>query len=128
MLRRGGWLVLVGNGCSTTGTEPIVHEYNQILRANANDRAVNFDRYDLSGPASRAFASGGMHHAMFCDVVKFTWEEFLGNALSLSTTPLPGQPDFIAFHEQLKMFFEQHKSGNTIGLPMHCEMYVGRLH
>jgi ubiquinone/menaquinone biosynthesis C-methylase UbiE len=127
VLRPAGWLVLVGYGRSTTAADPIVHEYNQILRANANDRAVNSDRYDLSGPARRAFASGGIHQEMFCDVVQFTWEEFLGNALSLSTTPLPGQADFAAFHEELKVFFEHHKSGNTVGLPIHCEMYVGQL-
>ena len=128
VLRPSGWLVLVGYGRSTTAAEPIVDEYNQILRANANDRAVNFDHYDLSGPARRAFASGEMHHAMLRDVVQFTWEEFLGNALSLSTTPLPGQANFIAFREELKAFFEEHKAGTTIGLPIHCEMYVGRLH
>jgi SAM-dependent methyltransferase len=128
ILRPGGWLVLIGLGRRTASAEPIVHEYNQLLRSHANDLAVNYDRYDLSSPARSALAEDGMHHEVFCDIVQFTWEEFLGNALSLSTTPLPGHPDFIAFEKELKVFFEKNKSGNAIRLPVHCEMYVGRLY
>lgn len=127
ILRPDGWLVLIGLGRRTASAEPIVQEYNHVLHSHADELAVNYDRYALSGPAKSALADGGMHHARFCDIVQFTWEEFMGNALSLSTTPLPGHPGFIALEAELKAFFEKHKSGNVIRLPVHCEMYVGHL-
>ncbi len=126
ILRPAGWLVLVGLGRIKSGGGPMSRESDQLLRRHGKDYAVLRDRYDIAGAARRVLADGGMHES-FHQIMPLTWEECLGNALSLSITPRPEDPGFAAFEKDLRAFFEAHKSGDKIHLPIVCEMYFGHL-
>jgi SAM-dependent methyltransferase len=126
ILRPGGWLVLVGLGRIKSGGGTISRESDRLLRRHSKDYAALRDRYDIAGSARRVLADGGTHES-FHQILPLTWEECVGNALSLSITPRPEDLGFTAFEKDLKAFFEAHKSGDKIHLPIVCEMYFGHL-
>ena len=101
-------------------------DMGQILREYGTDYAALKHRYKLADRA-REFFGVAMKAAEIQTATVFTWDELLGNALSLSVTPMPEDPRFEPFEQALRAFFEKYQSDGRIEMPIQCEMYFGRL-
>lgn len=126
ILRAGGWVVLLGLGRPGAGSRTMTLEMGRILREYGTDYAALKDRYNL-GDRAREFFGRVVEAAEIQTPSAFTWEEFLGNALSLSVTPMPGDPRFEPFEHALRGFFEKHQSNGKVQMPIECQMYFGKL-
>jgi SAM-dependent methyltransferase len=126
ILRDGGWVVLASQGPHTR-PEPVIMEFQAILKEHGLDFARLLHRYDLDSAARRLFAGGEFHEAEFESPEEMTYEELEGFMLSLSVTPQPGHPGFPAMQQALHEYFARHESGGKIHIPMTCKIHFGHL-
>jgi len=126
ILRPGGWVVLASQGPHTR-SEPVVRDFQTILKEHGLDYAQMRHRYDLDNLARRLYAGGEFHEAEFASAEEMTYEELEGFMLSLSVTPQPGHPGFPAMQQALREYFARHESGGKIRIPMTCKIHFGHL-
>jgi SAM-dependent methyltransferase len=126
ILREGGWVVLASQGPHTR-TEPVIREFQTILKEHGLDYARLRHRYDIENAARRFFAECEFQEAEFPGVEEMTYDELEGFVLSLSVTPQPGHPGFPAMQQALQEYFSRHESGGKIRMPMTCKIHFGHL-
>ena len=126
VLRGESWVALLGLGRPGAGQRPMALEMERIMREYGTDYAALEDRYKL-GDRAREFFGGTVGSAEIQTLTTFTWDEFLGNAISLSVMPMPGDPRFEAFEQALRGIFEKYQSNGKVEMPIECKMYLGRL-
>jgi SAM-dependent methyltransferase len=126
ILRDDGWVVLATQG-PLTRPEPVILEFQTILKEHGLDYAGMRHRYDLDSAARRLFAGGEFHEAEFASPEEMTYEQLEGFMLSLSVTPQPGHPGFPAMQQALREYFSRHESGGKIVIPMTCKIHFGHL-
>jgi SAM-dependent methyltransferase len=126
ILRGKGWVALLGLGRPGAGQRPMALEMERIMREYGTDYAALKGRYKL-GDRAREFFGGALEAAEIQTLTAFTWDEFLGNAISLSVMPMPGEPRFEAFEHALRRVFEKYQSNGKLEMPIECKMYFGRL-
>jgi SAM-dependent methyltransferase len=126
ILRDGGWVLLASQGPHTR-MEPVIREFQTILKQHGLDYARMRHRYDLEKAARQLFAGGDFQEAEFASPEEMTYEDLEGFMLSLSITPQPGHPGFPAMQEALRQFFRRHESGGKVHMPMTCKIHFGHL-
>jgi len=126
ILRDDGWVVLASQGPHTR-SEPVILEFQTIIKAHGLDYAQMQHRYDLDSAARRLFAGGEFHEAEFASPEEMTYDELEGFMLSLSVIPQPGHPGFPAMQHALREYFARHESGGKIRIPMTCKVHFGHL-
>jgi SAM-dependent methyltransferase len=126
ILREGGWAVLASQGPHER-REPVIREFQTLLKAHGLDFARMRGRYDIESAARGFFAGGEFQEAEFPGVEEMTYEELEGFMLSLSVTPQPGHPGFPAMQEALREYFARHESGGKLRMPMTCKIHFGHL-
>jgi SAM-dependent methyltransferase len=126
ILREGGWVVLASQGPHTR-TDPVIREFQALLKEHGLDFARLRPRYDLESAARRFFAGNEFQEAEFASPEKMSYEELEGFMLSLSVTPQPGHPGFSAMQDALREYFARHESGGKILMPMTCKIHFGHL-
>jgi SAM-dependent methyltransferase len=126
ILREGGWVVLASQG-PLARSEPLIQEFQTILKEHGLDYARLRRRYDIEDAARRFFAGGEFHEAEFPAIEEMTYEELEGFTLSLSVTPQPGHPGFPAMQEALGKYFARYESGGKVRMPMTCKIHFGHL-
>lgn len=126
ILREGGWVVLASEGPHVR-SEPVVREFQAILKEHGLDYARLRRRYDIEDAARRFFAGCEFQEAEFPGMEEMTYEELEGFTLSLSVTPQPGHPGFPAMQAALREYFSRHESGGKLRMPMTCKIHFGQL-
>jgi SAM-dependent methyltransferase len=126
ILRDGGWVVLASQGPHER-SEPVIREFQTILKEHSLDYAHMRKRYDIESAARDFFAGGEFHEAEFAKPEEMTREELEGFTLSLSVTPQPGHPGFPPMQQALREYFARHESDGKIRMPMTCKIHFGHL-
>jgi SAM-dependent methyltransferase len=126
ILREGGWVVLASQGPHTR-TEPVIREFQTLLKEHGLDFARMRGRYDIESAARSFFAGGEFHETEFPGLEEMTYDELEGFMLSLSVTPQPGHAGFPAMQEALKKFLAEHEADGKIRMPMTCKIHFGHL-
>jgi SAM-dependent methyltransferase len=126
ILREGGWVVLASQG-PLTRTEPVIREFQTILKEHGLDYARLRQRYDIENAARRFFAGCEFQEQQFPSMEKMAYEELEGFTLSLSVTPQPGHAGFLAMQDALREYFARHASGGKVRMPMACKIHFGHL-
>jgi ubiquinone/menaquinone biosynthesis C-methylase UbiE len=126
ILRTDGWVVLASQGPHAR-TEPVIKEFQTILRGHGLDYGPLRRRYDIEDAAKRFFAGNEIQEGQFPATEEMTYEELEGYALSLSVTPQPGHPGFPPMQRALQEYFGRHESGGKVRLPMTCKIHFGHL-
>ncbi|HEX4003755.1 MAG TPA: methyltransferase domain-containing protein [Candidatus Acidoferrales bacterium] len=126
ILSAGGWVVLASQGPHMR-SEPVILEFQTIIKEHGLDYARMEHRYDLDSAARRLFAGCEFHEAEFGSPEEMSYEELEGFMLSLSVIPQPGNPGFAAMRRALQEYFARHESGGKIGIPMTCKIHFGHL-
>ncbi|MGC2330281.1 MAG: class I SAM-dependent methyltransferase [Candidatus Acidiferrales bacterium] len=126
ILRERGWVVLASQGPHTR-TEPVIREFQTILKEHGLDYARLRHRYDIENAARRFFAECEFQEAEFPAVEEMTYDELEGFVLSLSITPQPGHPGFPPMQEALRQYFARHEFAGKVRMPMTCKIHFGHL-
>jgi SAM-dependent methyltransferase len=126
ILREGGWAVLASQGPHER-REPVIREFQTLLKEHGLDFARMRKRYDIESAARDFFAGCEFHEAEFASAQIMSYEELEGFMLSLSVTPQPGHPGFSAMQQALQQYFARHESGGKIHMPMNCKIHFGHL-
>jgi ubiquinone/menaquinone biosynthesis C-methylase UbiE len=126
ILHEGGWVVLASQGPHTR-TEPVIREFQTIMKVHGLDYEHMRKRYDIESAARDFFAGGEFHEIEFASPEEMTYEGLEGLTLSLSVTPQPGHPGFPPMQRALREYFTRHGSGGKIRMPMTCKIHFGHL-
>ncbi len=126
ILREGGWVVLASQGPHER-TEPVIREFQALLKEHGLDFARMRGRYDIDSAARSLFVGGEFHEAEFRGPEEMTYDDLEGFMLSLSVTPQPGHPGFPAMQKALREYFARHESSSKLRMPMTCKIHFGHL-
>jgi SAM-dependent methyltransferase len=126
VLFEGGWVVLASQGPHTR-TEPVIREFQTVLKKHGLDYARLRHRYDIDNAARRFFAGCEFQEAEFPGMEEMTYDELEGFTLSLSVMPQPGHPGFPPMQRALRQYFARHEFGGKVRMPMTCKIHFGRL-
>lgn len=126
ILRPGGWVVLAGQG-PRRREEAASRDYQEILRQHGIDYSRLYSRYNVKEAVGRFFEGGERKEAEFPGYEELTYEGLEGQTLSLSVTPQPDHPGFVAMQKALKKYFDKYQRDGKMRLPMTCHIYMGQL-
>lgn len=126
ILKPGGWAVLAGLG-PRRGKESVQDDYQAIIRQHGIDYERLRGRYNVKEAVQRFFEGGALQETEFSGFEELTYEGLEGHTLSLSVTPQPDHPGFLAMQQALKTYFEKYQLDGKILLPTNCRVYMGQL-
>lgn len=124
VLKPGGWVVVVAFGRDDGGSEENL-ALEELLEGFMPERHRK-KGYEVYGRVGEAFAGGEFHHAEVRGAMRLTWEEFLGLAVSLSHSPLPGSEGYAEFEAALREFFGKYAVDGVVTLGTRYWINAGR--
>lgn len=125
ILKPHGWLVLVSLG-RDRGDDPQSRDFEHLLTHHGIDDNYARAGFRVHENLHELFAADH-HHAEIDGQQHLDWETFLGQTMSLSVVPQPGQPRAETFHRLLRNYFNTHATNGILTAPTKCWLDAGRL-
>jgi ubiquinone/menaquinone biosynthesis C-methylase UbiE len=125
ILRPGGWLSLVSLGRSKDDSPQSV-AFESLLTHYGTDYKYVRAGYRVHEGLKNIY-SGPFHQAQIGGSQKLDWESYLGQAMSFSIVPRPGDPSSAEFNHHLREHFERFAVDGYIIVPTTCWIDAGRL-
>ncbi len=102
------------------------NEFVKKLKNIGSDFLKNYgERPDKKEEGFETIFYAEYENYTFANDLKLNFEEFIGNRLSRSYAPKPGDSGYEEFTEALKAFFEENSVGGTITIPNITQCYIG---
>lgn len=128
ILRPDGKVMIVWNLTDKkTETVRLLHELNlkhceQYRALFANGRTLERERFaEISESFLKSFST-----ASFKNDLSYDKAQFIGNRISSSYAPKPGDPEFDDYRTALEAFFEQHQQNGVIVIPNNTVCFIGK--
>jgi SAM-dependent methyltransferase len=121
ILQPNGWVVLITNRRSKDG-DIVAREYEQLLMDFGTDYRDLQTRYRIYEDATPLYPGGTMLREAIHGEQTLTLEEFLGQAQSSSTVPMPGDPRFAPMQTALHNFFEKFQRDGLLRAGTACSI------
>lgn len=128
ILKPGGWLVLVAADRDRDPQPAFAEQmaaYEDLLARHGTDYVLvrsgyrTYERMD-------SFLDGELHQEQVRSGRRMGWEEFRGQILSLSVSRCPEDPEFPAFEQALREYFDRFAYEGVLTVPTICWITAGR--
>jgi SAM-dependent methyltransferase len=120
-----GWLVLVSLGRAKDDT-PQYKDFEALLTSASTDYTYVRAGYRVHDHLDDVFIAN-RHSEQIPLEQKLTWDDFLGQTMSLSVTPPPGDPRNATFAQHLRDYFQTYAVDGILTMPTTCWIDAGRL-
>jgi ubiquinone/menaquinone biosynthesis C-methylase UbiE len=125
ILQPHSWMVLISLGRDKDET-PQCRDFEHLLTHHGIDDNYARTGYRLHKNLHEHFAADH-HHTEIDGEQQLDWEAFLGQTMSLSVVPHPGDPRAEAFYYLLRDYFNTYASNGILTAPTKCWIDAGRL-
>jgi ubiquinone/menaquinone biosynthesis C-methylase UbiE len=125
ILQPAGWMVLVSLG-RDKDESPQCRDFEHLLTHHGIDDNYARAGYRVHENLQELFATDH-HHTEIDGEQHLDWEAFLGQTMSLSVVPQPGDPRAEAFRNLLRDYFNTYASNGILTAPTKCWIDAGRL-
>ncbi len=125
ILQPRGWLVLVSLGRAKDDT-PQYRDFEALLTSSSTDYTYVRAGYRVHDNLDGVFLAN-RHSEQIPLEQTLTWEDFLGQTMSLSVVPQPSDPRFPTFTHQLRDYFQTYAANNLLTVPATCWIDAGRI-
>ena len=125
ILRPGGWIVLVAAGRRKEDTAQAA-AYEQLLTDYGTDYSYIRGGYRIHERMDELFAGGEFRQTQLHGEQLLTLDEVIGQTLSLSVAPLPGDPRHPAMLQALRDFYARFAVDGAVHAPTTCWVTCGR--
>jgi SAM-dependent methyltransferase len=125
ILQPHGWMVLVSLGRDKDET-PQSRDFEHLLTHHGIDDNYARAGFRVHENLHELFAADH-HHTEIDGEQQLDWEAFLGQTMSLSVVPQPGDPRAEAFRHLLRDYFDTYASNGILTAPTKCWIDAGRL-
>lgn len=122
ILKDNGKVMLLWNNVDESS--PLISELNDINRRYCGIFAVRSGKYNSD--STRCFFREYREYC-FDNPLTFDKSGFVGNRLSRSYSPKPGDANYAPLREALEQFFNSHSENGSITLPNFTECFFGLL-
>jgi ubiquinone/menaquinone biosynthesis C-methylase UbiE len=125
ILKPGGWVALVSAGRAKDGT-PQSEAYEQLLVKYGTDSGYVRGGHRIHERMDGLFAGGELRRTKITGEQRLSWDEFSGQTMSFSVTPLPGHPKHADMMRALEEFFARFASDGKVTFFTTCWVTCGR--
>jgi ubiquinone/menaquinone biosynthesis C-methylase UbiE len=129
ILKPDGWVTLIAADRDRDSKDPAyraqIDAYEELMASHGTDYTrvrCGYRTYD----AMDSFFDGELHQAQIPGVRQLDWDTFSGHARSLSVTPQPGHPGYMAFEQALHAYFNTYAMRGILTMPTICWITAAR--
>ena len=131
ILKPGGWITLMATDRSRdSAANPAYHDqiegFENLLATRGTDYTRVRSGYRSYEKMDTFFDGGELYQAQLHGSRQLDWTAFQGQAMSLSVTPQHGHPNYEAFHQDLRRYFEKHAVTGVLTIPTTCWITAAR--
>jgi len=126
ILRPGGWVVVIWNDRSTTGS-PLLEEYERLLLEYGTDYKEVSARYAEESSLAALFGPSAPSRKTFGNEQVFDLDGLRGRLASSSYAPQPGHPKHAPMTAELEAIFRRHERGGRVVVTYDTKVFYGRL-
>lgn len=125
ILKPGRWVALISAGRSKHGSVQS-ETYERLLMEHGIDYAYVREGYRVHENMNDLFPGGEVRQTEIPGEQKLSFEELVGQTMSLSVAPLEGHPKHAAMLQALEQFFVQFATDGRLTAPTTCWVTCGR--
>ena len=126
ILKPGGYALLAWNSRKPESSE-FAAAFGEILHEFGANRRPADHRSRREEHIEAFFGSGGHKIAAFENGQSLDWEGLKGRLLSLSSAPLPGEPNYEPMIEHLRHVFDTYQEDGSVRFDYNTQVYYGHL-